>query len=539
MSLIAFTAYDGINVAGSADAILSTPYAMGGGDLPLRPVLRGRVGRYPELDAAEFGETSIPIQIRQSPGSVLTSDQFDGYVHALFRQRKGLVAMGATMEGDTVQNAGIVHGVRRAVSTKLYTATLLMPNPVWRSTTTNTDSSSPLTNAGRVRALPVITITPTTSSVRRRRVTVADVAGRGLANFPILAAYDASVGGAAAASDHIAFFRAQPMAQRVNSPGAAGTKHWFCIDVPPNQSRYADVFYGSSVDNTALADSLEYGGINFEGAVVSNTVLEWNDWRNSLFPARAGTWKPVKFGIMPSGVSFGIASEGASSGKTGYSNTITLGIGGPNAYRGEANALLLTLGAEAGATNAIQNLYAYLTVSTGAGYVKATLYYRVPGSSVWQVKETRNTTGALATTQDIDGAIQVLIALEALIPNVVADVAIGWSGGGSYPQITMANTPTVTVGNAATARRLNGTLTNTTTGDVITFDDVYLDDEALTINCLTKQVSTASGLWYSGGRGIRFSNKEDLFPLVPGSNAWTVAIDGTVSIAWESSYLAT
>jgi hypothetical protein len=105
--------------------------------------------------------------------------------------------------------------------------------------------------------------------------------------------------------------------------------------------------------------------------------------------------------------------------------------------------------------------------------------------------------------------------------------------------------PTISVaGSSVTMARINGTLTNDTTGDQIVFEDVYIDADAsggLIVDTnaapgeqarVYPSLSTSPLYTASSGRGWRFTNRAG-WPLVPGANTWSWSGDGAPVITVE------
>lgn len=376
-----------------------------------------------------------------------------------------------------------------------------------------------------------------TRVIFRWRVTVTDTGGRGLANYPIMAQFDSRNVGATTSARFACFSLGRLIPHYVNTPNDPNTKIWFRLDCPPSGSATVDIYGGGVIDNTVTNDTLEWAGLKLSSTTISNTNWEWDDFRCSIFPAVTGAWKPVKAGQNVDGVSFGITVEGAGAVtnlKTGAitpTNTITLAVKPDSTLRNDADALLLVVGAGAGTTNALTNLYRNMVVT--AGSVRGRVQYRVAGSSVWQTVADMTTTTSSTAALDLDNAVEIMLVLEPLNASANATWEIGITGG-TAAALALTGAPTVSVAAAVTARRVNGVLTNTTNGKTLTFADLYQDDVALTINCLTRALSVASGPWYGK---VSPSDKDNWLTLGVGANAWTDFAGVQSSWAWEDSYL--
>jgi hypothetical protein len=188
--------------------------------------------------------------------------------------------------------------------------------------------------------------------------------------------------------------------------------------------------------------------------------------------------------------------------------------------------------AVAGTTNALSNLKRDdLTASgTYTFYIK----YRIAGQLNWTTAWSSTGLGAGETTAvDLDNAVEIAFYAEA---TANATFTADWlpSGGNLTLALNSSYTPTVSVGSAGTARYISSTLTNSTTGDTITFTDVYLDDVALTINTQNKTITVASGPIYGS---ISMSEPDCWMALPVGSNSWTDPSGGSSSFAWADRFL--
>ena len=139
----------------------------------------------------------------------------------------------------------------------------------------------------------------------------------------------------------------------------------------------------------------------------------------------------------------------------------------------------------------------------------------------------------MTTAVDLDNAVEIAFYAEA---TANATFTADWlpSGGNLTLVLNSSYTPTVSVAAATTARYINSALTNSTTGDTITFTDVYLDDVALTINTQTKTITVASGPIYGS---ISMSEPDCWMALSVGSNSWSDATNTSSSFAWADRYL--
>jgi hypothetical protein len=520
---------------------------------------------------AEFGaeaeltlqarERDFPIRLsgRQSarvlpatitPGSTAPSDkrEWSDNVRALFRADGELYPLRASWRSITAELMCAVTSLKHRGGTTLnadhggiWDAVLTAPDPIWRDVTVNNDSATPLTAGGTAPALPVITLTPSGTTVRRRRITIADNAGYGAKAYPVLASFDGSGVSANAATNYILFLNGRSIPFRADSPGSNPTRVLFDADVEPGTTAEAHLYYGSSVNNTITAGAWNPGGI--DPATFSNTNWTWNEF-NILQHARnaSGRWFPYKIGghtVAPGTPAFGWVQLTESS--DGLSVVLTGRIeSSPTDTIYDAIAMFTGGTARAGATNALTNLRRQLSAAgVGSGNVRV-LYLRA-GDLQW--REAVNTAYS-ASTQDITAAVDlddaIVIAVQLLVQGTsgsVRTLTISKAGAGDFG-LALTGNPTVTVDAAVTARLITGALVNTTTGDRVTFNTVYTDDVALTIDCLggdqrRRSVSVASGPLHGE---LVFSNEAQWMPLAVGSNAWTNPTGAAAAFAWRDGY---
>jgi hypothetical protein len=507
-----FTAFDGVTINGASAYRVFTRYGEDG-PYTAEPQLRPIIGRTPTRDGIIYAGRSFPFIVDRAGSTADAQWQED--VQEIFTPNKGERVLTATANGVTVTLNVDVTELRRTTHSR-FEGVFHAADPYWKSTTTSTDSASPLTQSGNVDALPVITVTPASATMRRVRATITDTSGRGLVNYPYRITFDSTGVSAAAAADYIAFYNGRAIPFYVANLNNAATTMDVRLDIPPSGSSFVDIFYGSSVNNTITAQTLDDGGHELTDATYTNTrwVFHHDQFdRISTRPPATGVWRLGKIGNVIAGTSFGITTLSTTG--------ITFSVKPNSSLANDADAIVLTVGAEAGTTNALDGLT--VSTTTAAGSPELLIRYRKAGEGYW-----RAATGAY----DLDNAVEIAIGIQ---PTTTADdgtVSITEDSGDRPWRLLLTATPTLSVSAAVDARTISGAVTNSTTGDSITFTDVYLDNTTLIVDCAAKRVYPSSGPLY----GIVVpNNRADWFRLAPGSNTWT-DLGLSSSFSWANRY---
>lgn len=523
------TAFNGLTVNDANYALFLAPDRTPA-PFTAAPALRERVGQVPVQDSVTYGARRIPFVIARRDGAI-SEATFRDTIYQYFTPFAGLRTLTAThADGSTtlVLSVDVVDLVMRDANS--FVGVFLAPDPVWRRSTTSNDTTSPLTVVGNCPALPTIAITPSTSTLRRRRVTVTDNSGLGLSNYMIQVSFDSTGVSASAASNYIVFYNGRSVPFYINTPNNASSKLYLRVDTPINGSCTVDVYYGSSISNTTTADQLDDGGMNLASASFSNTNWVWDSFEINAHPAKCtGVWRPVRIGrkTVYSTPRYGLIS--ASSTQVEFqlaASTSNLA----NDYDGMA----MVVGCKAGTTSALVGLSRDDSGGGGTDY-NIVVLYRLAGSPTWveAAVDSGPPIAAITDSEDVDNAVEIAVVIEPTSNSAVGSMVLTASGTFQLA-LNSSTTPTVSVAAAVTARLINSTLTNTTNGTTLTFTNVYLDDVVLTIDCLLKQISTASGPWYGA---LSFSDAENWFPLSVGSNAWTDPTNAAAGFTWAPRWI--
>jgi hypothetical protein len=498
---------------------------------------RSRMGQTALYEAVMPQPLTRDINIR--PGTAAAGSNMDDWraaAVAFFSPFLGPATLAANFGGDTRTTIAIVSGIKqhpqvamRSDKEGILQAKLTRFSPYWRSASQSTTSLT-VTNDGNAPASPTITIRPTTGTVTRKRVTFQENTGEGLVNHPLQLSVttDAS---ATAGSNYYVFSGGRPALFQIITPGGA-SKVYVRLSLPPGGSDFSDIVMGSAVANTITANQLPPWGMDWSsGSTFSNTTWTYLATAGTLNGITApAVWDILRAPKIPGVWSNTIYTINVSTAWTPSASTVIL-VGGA--------AMQVNTQIRAIVADALQGFDTSATLTTPQGGVR----YRLRNASEWTaVTPTGTGSGASFHLDPVDVPAAIDIALIAANPNVAAT----WSTHptNTPPRILLesADVPTITVGSSVTMRRVNGRLTNTTTGDYVDIEDVYIDDDAsggLVIDTLAggneknwihPSLTTSPLYTGSGGQGWKFSNPAGL-PLVPGANvlAWQGVGTGTGS----------
>lgn len=477
------------------------------------------------------GQTPSPrmLSLCVYPGAAATGNLADWVAGglALLRPHGALREIVGTYLGETV-STHVAIDTPALPSDRLaqIEAAAIAPSQFYRKTTTTTSTSSPLTNNGNAPAAPKITIKPTTGTVVRRRVTLVDVSNRGLINHPLRIAVNTNSASVTGGDNIYLFDRGKAEKFQAIAPPGSATPIFFLCNLLPNESRTIDVVYGGAVDNQITANKLEPSGFDWAHASFTNTLWIYRNTATTLngIPApsiwefgralrRPGSWTFTEFG-----------GKSAASVWTEdlVNNTVNLA----------GNAAITML-----SQIAMANSSSIAHFDTNVTWADSMAKQRRAGEATYRDSESSSTESDI----DLTDAIQVILWSSTLLS---ALFDIDSSGSPIQVALQSGEVPTIVVDSSATTMaRINGTLTNTTTGDSIEFNDVFIDADAS--GGLVIDTNAAPGekmrvypsldtspLYSPHDAGWRFSNPAG-FPLVPGDNAWTWTGDGAPTITFE------
>lgn len=469
------------------------------------------------IGSTHHGQTPNPrvIDLKVYPGTAAFGGDYTDWVGAaiaLCRPTGALHTITGDLGGTEVSiEAAFGRAVLPSGQLACVAVPALAPSQFWRTTGALTSSTSGTsTNNGNAPAAPRITIRPTTGTVLRRRITLTENTGRGLVGHPLRITINTTGASVAAGSDLLLMWQGRPQlfqAQNLNNASTLLDAHF---SLKHSGSTFADLLYGAAVTNTVTANQLPPGGFDYAHAAFSNS--------NWVFRSTATTLN----GIAAPSI---FQSETAAPVVGTWHNVTREGV----TYRSLSTEI------DAIASGALQGLHSTYLLSTP----QSTVFYRIYGSPSF----TAGTFSSSGTPPNmITGAISVPAAVQVLIDT-------SWTAEPSTAPIEIAlessQVPTITVDSSATTMaRINGVLTNLTTGDTITFRDVFIDADAsggLIIDCnaaageqvrVYPSLPTSPMYTADGGQGWEFSNPAG-FPLVPGANSWAFVGDGAPVITLE------
>ena len=118
------------------------------------------------------------------------------------------------------------------------------------------------------------------------------------------------------------------------------------------------------------------------------------------------------------------------------------------------------------------------------------------------------------------------------------EIIVYYIDGGDQPTLHLDATevPDTTIGTATDARILDGefTVTHPDAGStVITFDQLYMSDTDLTIDCDDMRLWVDDDTWFTPGRGVAFTDKFRWLGLNPGKHTVSHDLDASYELSWR------
>lgn len=376
--------------------------------------------------------------------------------------------------------------------------------------------SGTITTAGTARAGAILELTGTAAAMARR-MRLTDNSGKGVVQYPVIVDSGATQTPSTTVWALVGDVPA-PCSVTLNR------YYWVLVNVPAGG--FTDVYIVNTGVVNPNINTLNNGALD-AGMTSSLSVLVWDDYRISSHPSKPGQWKAKVFpqpAGRPEDMGFGITAE-SLSGVTFTLNTPA--VGNPN----NANAMLCTLPLPAGLSNALTNLRRITTNHTSG--VRSYVRYRTADSEAWVDAWTATTNGNVTTSLDIDNAVEIVVGIEYTGATPTDGAALALSGDFSCA----LSTPLSGSLGTTAYRTLNGTITNSTTGQVITFTNFAFPGTGLTIDCsapLGERVKpSAAGPTFGS---VAFSDMTGGFELAPGENTIVEAVAGTVTVRWRDTY---
>ena len=475
------------------------------------------------IGATHHGQTPEPrrFALIAVPGAAAAGSSiaaWHGAAQALLRPTGALRTLTADLDGTEVSIEAAIENVTVVDGLPRVEANAFTPSQFWRTTGALTSSTSGTsTNAGNAPAAPKITIRPTTGTVVRWRVTLVDVTSRGLKDHPLRLPINTNSVGVLSAADILLFDRGQSVPFQAISPPSATTPIFFLCSLLPNETSFVDLVIGGAVNNVVTANQLDPAGFDWAHASFTNTNWVYRGtagtlnglyapslWETARAPRRPGAWHRTEYG----------GRSAASVWQEDHNN----------------NAITLTDRAAITLVSQIKmaNASSITGLDVNVSWADSMAKQRRAGE--WDYRDSES--ASVEETIVLTDAVQVVLWPSTLgtvlfdLKNAVTPVPVVVAlQSGEVPTISVA-------GSSVTMARINGTLTNTTTGDQIIFEDVYIDADAsggliVDTNAAPGEQarvypSAAGSPLYtsSAGKGWRFTNRAG-WPLVPGANAWS------------------
>lgn len=540
-----FTSFDG-TALGEATEYFAFVEADTALPLSSRVNERDRLSRVPARESLSPDSRRIPFVVTKTAAAAgLTPAAWYAAVQRIFSVYSGRRVLRALHQGvEHELRCDVVHLAPRNPFTAV-DGILHATDPIWRAVTPSSTSVSPAVVGGNHPAQPVVTIaTVSDPDIVRVRCTVTDNTGRGLVAYPIRIGGGTTEGGALATfftpspSNMLVIVNGLPVPFFVQGNGTADTHVDTSVSVPPFGTVDIDIYYGPGVVNTVTAQTWDTRGFDLAHASHGNDQWVWRTTAGTLegVPVRSmfdagrapnvtGSWVLGQFGQHGSGVRFGWEQVGSS-----------ITFNNSTSAASDADGLQVVTQVEAAATNALLGL-----TLADPNYGQATRGILRPGD----VTFTTTVDLTLATPHDIDGAVVVRFFIAWPFSEPAPGFLATLNVASGPPRLTLDATkiPTVTIGAPVDVNRLDGTITNTLTGDVITISDLYIDDaDDLQIDTLNQVFGPAGAVMVTGTPtgGVHFTNAVGWFVLKEdASNPWTTDLsDVTITVAHANAIQA-
>lgn len=401
---------------------------------------------------------------------------------------------------------------------------------------TNTTSAGAATvaNAGNHRA--PVTLELTGSAITGVRYTVTDAGGDGLADYIIQLN---SEGGGATSSQTFVLVNGKNVPHVSGQlDGSLDRWFWCRIDVEPGGSVTVDIIPSTGVTNP-LADTLDVGSLSNASSGVSD--YQWIVDIVSIINSPAqkqGIWSPRRFllnNTAPEGFGYAISQTGSS----GTFDTI-LTLNNPRqGAANDANAIGLMGGVPAGSSNDLTNVER-VTASHTAG-VRSFCRFRIAGSRTWETAWSQTADGTVTTSIDVDEAVEIVIGIEYTdsgSPTDGATLTLDESSGNAWDLDLNTFTNPSTSSAAKSWALLDGAVTNSTTGQVVTFSDYIYPSGELVIDFDRVFEHGGITLLAVGATlgSITFSDPAEGMSLEPGNNSITETVNGDVDVKHFKTY---
>lgn len=507
--------------------------------------LRPRRSRHPARDGFRLSERTLSVTVLNRSQSDIA--RFWRDVFRTFAPLPAQAALTATHDqtGGTVQlDVDVTNVVRESgpASLSMIRVDCLAADPVWRDTADGTvvATGGTVVNSGDFPALPRVVVTPNLTGVKRRRITVSDNTGRGLANYFVRAKVDTSGLGLTAASQFALLYkgRAIPFYAGLatgsgGSVGGTATNVDFRVDLPPSGSGFVDLYYGTAIANTDTANRLDYAQLYGASNDLGNGTLIWSGLNITTAPAGAAyAWVPAKVGQSVSGATSGLLAEGTALYGSGLLG-VRFATRADNSLPDDVDGMITVTGADVSSGLALITLERRFYSN---GYARAFVRYRTANQLLWQDAWTATSAGTYTADIDVPGAVQIAVGIEPIDATAAGTLDVfNGNVAGTYLVLNPSYRPSVSVGSAGTAFLLNGTLSNTTNGQSIRFGTVLMDNDTLSIDPYAQTITTAGTTpWYGD---VVFSDPDNWWSWPVGSNALSGTFGGSVVYEYRRRWI--
>lgn len=479
----------------------------------------------------------FPVMFTHELDGVVDSETFKANITKWFglgRNRSGLRLI-RVLHPDGVTTLEIPVSVeryqRRQDHILSYTIQLKSPVNYFQETSDTTDvtsgGSATVTNDGDARA--PVQLEMSGSSLSGIEYTITDNTGRGLANYPVV--LDSGITSLTISTTWV-LVDGEPVP--FLSTGTNGNDEcWVYVNVPANGSVTVTIIYNTGVTNP-LADTENMG--NIDVANTSNVNIKWDiDSLDALTSAPAG--KSLMWYLKPLDMTSG-TPEDSSYEATDGTNRVKFTLNSPaSGQNANGNGMICTLGVEAFLNDeltALTRVTADLTANE-----RAFVRFQTASSKDWVDAWTSSSNGTVSSDIDIDMAVKLAVGLEYIGASPADGASLEVGGTPVSLDLRAGYYPTIT-SESVTWMKLNGVITNTTTGQTITFDNFMCPDGTLVIN--TDNQARNRGLTIPDP-GFRIglpvpSDGVDIMSVEDGDNEFTETINGDLTIKHRDAYEA-
>lgn len=516
-----------------------------------------RPGQHPVREEVSYPELRIAFTVIRDEDD---EDTEHADVMALFHPYGGLRAVTADFDGtEATVMADVVSFGRTDEGPNVYAGELATAGVFTATSATGPVTTSPVTVAGSLFALPQITVTGGGVAATRERYQVRDRTGRGLKAWDL---------------------RVPEMASEVWVNGAlipfavVGGYTWFRVGVRHDKPTLVDIITGGP--DSAAKDTLDVGNMVLEDS--TNTVRTYAGWQISKNPGGASNqFRPgVSEALNRSTIAltYGVDNESDSqwhvrlTGSTVEHHRFALA----NDYVSAIYSSPVPVTRISGVTRTVRRRgYAARTqlsptILEGAVTVaRAGVRYRENEQEEWhsawqRTLQARSLSPSTETSSDAidfpNGAVQISFTL--MVPPLGVTHETGELGqrgeilatyqhqpasdlylsGDPVVTFDSSKVPEITHLGTVSGRFIeSGNLINETTGHEISFERVYFDDAGLVIDCRRPDINAASGMHFGD---TRETDPAHLFKLMRGDNVWSTSGDltsATVSFEWTERFV--